>query len=318
MKKRNKYIISIAAILVVIVAGVTVYGYSFFWKIKRKPLPKSNEELGITTPIPEEESKGIVNIAFFGLDRRNPNINTRSDSIMVVSIDSKTEKIKITSLMRDMYVPVEGHGKTKITHAYAYGGAALAVKTINSNFGLDIRDYVTVDFFGLQKLIDKVGGVQIDVKKNEVNYVNGGVREVSAIEKDNNPKYISGPGLQTLDGRQAVAYSRIRYVGHADYERTERQRRVLNQLFKKIKSQGAAKLPGTISSMLSYVETSLSNGEIMDLAMKTIKFNTTDLEENRLPIDGLFKSQKIDGMAVLVPDIEANKKKLHEFIYGIK
>ena len=218
---------------------------------------------------------------------------------MVVSLDRKSEKVKVSSLMRDMYIPIPGKENNRINAAYAFGGPSLAIKTINSNFGLDIRNYVTIDFFGLEALINKVGGVSIDVKSIEVPLCS-----------------VSKPGLQNLNGKQALAYSRIRYVGNADYERTERQRRVLNELFKKIKGQGAAKLPGMISTLLPYVETSLSNSEIIDLALEASKFNTDSIEQYRIPLDGTFKSETIRGMSVLVPNIEENKNKLNDFIYG--
>ena len=294
----------------------SVFAYSRLNRIKRQELPKNDADLGITQPVAEEQKPDILNIAFFGLDARNPDYASRSDTIMVVSIDRKSQKVKVTSLMRDMYIPIPGKGDNRINAAYAFGGPALAVKTINSSFGLDIRNFATVNFFGLEKLIDKVGGIEIDVKKNEVPYINAGVSEVTRLEKDNKFTFVKQPGIQTLNGRQAVAYARIRYTGNSDYERTERQRRVVDQLFKKIKAQGPLKLPGIIDSLLPYVETSLSNGEILSLAQEAIKFNTDGIEQFRLPVDGLFKSQSIRGMSVLVPDIEANKEKLHEFIYG--
>lgn len=301
MKRRKKITISIVLVIVMIIAGGLGFAYSRLNQMKRVELPKSNEDLGIQVPVVEEKQDDIVNIALFGLDARNPDIASRSDTIMVVSINRTTQTIKVISLMRDMYVPIPGKMDNRINAAYAVGGPALALKTINSNFGLDIRNFVTVNFFGLEKLIDKLGGVEIDVKPEEVSQC-----------------YVSRSGLQNLSGKQAVAYSRIRHVGNADYERTERQRRVLDQLFKKIKAQGALKLPGIIDTVLPEVETSLSNGQILSLAQDIIKFRTNTLEQYRLPVDGLYKSQRIREMAVLVPDIEANKQKLHEFIYGKK
>jgi LCP family protein required for cell wall assembly len=241
----------------------------------------------------------IINIALFGLDRRQPYGYSRTDSIIIASIDQNNQEVKITSLMRDMYLPIPEKKSNRINAAYAIGGPLLAVKTINYNFGLDIREYVTIDFFGFEKVVDKLGGVEINVKEEEVKMCG-----------------VSGPGPQILNGEQALAYARIRYVGNADFERTERQRRVLNEVYKKIKEHGVLKLTGVVTLLLPYVETSLSDTEIFDLGAKAIKFNTNTLEQFRLPVDNTFKSQKIRGMAVLVPDIEENKKRLHEFIYG--
>jgi polyisoprenyl-teichoic acid--peptidoglycan teichoic acid transferase len=306
---KKKIILGIVIVLLLGAGGTYFYVQSMFNSVQKVELPKTDEELGITVkPVGQaenaeknEKKSDITNILFFGLDRRNPDDASRSDSIMIVSIDRTAQKVKVSSLMRDMYVSIPNKEDNRINAAYAFGGPALAIKTINSNFGTDVRNYVTIDFFGMQDLINKVGGIQIDVKPDEVS--NSGVTK---------------SGLQTLDGKQALAYSRIRKVGNSDYERTERQRRVLNELFKKIKSQGVAKLPGLVSTLLPYVETSLSNSEIIELAMDASKFNTESIEQFRLPVDGTFKSEKIRGMSVLVPNIEANKAKLNEFIYGIK
>jgi polyisoprenyl-teichoic acid--peptidoglycan teichoic acid transferase len=309
MKKKVKIALGLVVIFIALgISGSYIYTKSMFNKVVRTELPKTDEELGITPEVNEEpavnteqvkKKDDIVNLAFFGLDRRNPDDASRSDSIMIVSINRKSQKVKVTSLMRDTYVPIPGKENNRINAAYAFGGAALAIKAINSNFGLDVRNYVMVDFFGLQDIIDKIGGVEIDVKANETKLC-----------------YVSKPGLQNLNGKQALAYSRIRYVGNSDYERTERQRRVLNVIFKKVKAQGVAKLPGVVSTLLPYVETSLSNNEITELALDALEFDTESIEQFRLPVDGTFKSQRIRGMAVLVPDLEENKTQLNKFIYG--
>lgn len=315
MKRKPLIItISIVAAVLLIFGGIYFYTSSMLNKIKKVQIPQKNEDLGISSE--PSEAKGVVNIVFFGLDRRNPDQASRSDSIMVVSIDNENKKVKVTSLMRDMYVPIPGKESNRINAAYAYGGPVLGIKTINTNFNLDIKNYVAVDFFGLEKLIDKVGGVQINVSAAEAKVLNSYLGELNNLNGDTTSNVKAG--LQTLNGRQAVAYSRIRYVGHADYERTERQRRVLNELFKKIKAQGTVKIPGIISQLLPYVETSLTNSEILDYTLECMKFNTNSIDQYRLPVDGSFKSESIRGMSVLVPDMEKNKSLLHEFIYGEK
>lgn len=317
-KSRTKIIIIISAVILMIIGGAFAYGYTMLGKINQKKLSKSDADLGISSSAEQtNKDSGITNILFFGLDARDPDVASRSDAIMVVSIDKNNQKVKVSSLMRDMYVPIPGKGSNKINAAYAFGGPALAVKTINTDFNLDIRDYVSVNFFGLEKLVDKVGGVRINVSDAEAKVMNE--EYISELNKLNGNKVpnVKG-GLQTLDGRQAVAYCRIRYVGNADYERTERQRTVLNELFKKIKAQGVTMLPGTINTILPYVETSLSKTEILGLAMQAMGFNTSNIEQYRLPVDGHFKSEKIRGMSCLVPNIQENTGLLHQFIYGSK
>ena len=311
---KKKIIFIVIGIFVLAAAGTAFYVHSALGLVHRAELPVNDSDLGIT-PAPTEntaqsstgqdntkaESSEIVNIALFGLDRRNPDEASRSDSIMIVSIDGKTRNIKITSLMRDMYVQIPGKQDNRINAAYAFGGPALAIKTINTLFGLDIKNYVTIDFDGLTNLIDKVGGIEINVKPEEVNLTG-----------------VSSAGQQNLNGKQALAYSRIRHVGNADYERTERQRNVLNLLYRKIRSQGLLKLPGLITELLPYVETSLTDSDILKYSLNVAGFNAENLQQFRLPVDGTFTSSTIRKMMVLVPDIEKNKEKLHEFIYGSK
>ena len=314
MKKKIIIVVSvIIGVVLVVAAAGGIYTFSLLNKVKKQELPKTNEELGIVEKPEEKKDDSIVNIALFGLDRRNPDQASRSDSIMVLTIDNKHKKIKLASLMRDMYVNIPEKGENRINAAYAFGGPGLAVKTINSNFDLDIKNYASIDFFGLEKLIDKVGGVNINVSDAEAKVLNQYLKELNKLNGDTVPD-VSG-GEQVLNGRQAVAYSRIRYVGNADYERTERQRRVLGEVFKKASKVNPVSLPGIISTALPYVETSLSNGDILDLSMKAMKFGQSELLEYRLPVDGTFKGQKIRGMSVLVPDMEKNTKLLHDFIY---
>jgi len=297
---KKKVLVSVFILFLVVVFSTLYFFNSSLNKIKRVDLPVSNEDMGISPKTLEDNQvSDVFNIAFFGLDARNPDLASRSDSIMVVSIDRKNKKIKVASLMRDMYVPIPGKADNRINAAYVFGGPALALKTINSNFNLDIKNFVTANFFGLEDLVNTVGGVQIDVKPEEVSR--------TLVKKS---------GLQTLNGEQALAYSRIRHVGNSDYERTIRQRRIINNLFKTIKAEGILKLTETINILLPYVETNLSKVEILKLASEGIKFNADNIEEYRLPVDGTYKSQKIRGMSVLVPDISKNKEMLHDFIYG--
>ncbi|SHE81342.1 LCP family protein [Caloramator proteoclasticus] len=297
MKKIWKIVMGVVIIITFGVSMGMYYIESKMNKMDRVELPKSDEELGIKTEDKINENE-IINIALFGLDARSVKERSRSDSMIVLTIDKKNKKLKMTSLMRDMYVDIPGRGGDRLNHAYAYGGPALAIKTINSNFGLDIRDFVTINFWGLKDVIDKLGGVQIEIKSYEAKAL--GLNE----------------GLQILNGEQALAYSRLRYYGHGDYERTERQRRVINEVFKNLSSLSLNQVVSTIETLLPNVQTSMSNTQIISLAKEIYGFKVDSIEEYRLPVDGTFKSQKIRGMAVLVPNIEENKNKLRQFIYN--
>lgn len=317
--KRKKIIISIIIIIAAIFTGIGIYSYSLLNKVKSTELPKDNKSLGIKDEVvqqikQEDPKQDIVNIAFFGLDRRAKDEASRSDAIIVASIDKKYKKMKLSSVMRDTYVEVPGYGKTKITHAYAYGGPQLAIKTLNQNFNLNIKDYVTVDFFSLEKIIDCMGGVTIDVKKEEIPQINGGMSEVAGIEKETIPT-ISQPGNVLLNGMQAVAYSRIRYVGNNDFERTERQRKVLTQLLNKIQDAGITRYPSLVSTLLPYVETSMSKADILATGTSLLSSGIRTIDQERFPVDGYWKDSMIGGVYYLSIDINATTDQLHKYIY---
>ncbi|MBU3142581.1 LCP family protein [Clostridium sp. CF012] len=328
-------------IIVVLAVSVTI-SYTFYKlsKINTTKIIQTDEELGIKPKIPqkqevtsknelpiiqdvplkqevplkEEVGTEIINIAFFGVDRRAANEPSRSDAIMIVSIDTVHKKIKISSIMRDTYVAIKNHGDTKINHAYAYGGPQLAIRTLNENFNLDIKAYASVDFFNLEKIIDVMGGVIIDVQADEISLINSYMTEVANIEKKSVPQ-VTKSGPQTLSGLQAVAYSRIRYTAGGDFVRTERQRTVLSAMLKKIQSLGITKFPSVVSKLLPYTETSINSIDIIKLGTKVFTSNITTLEKERFPIDGYCKGKTMDGVWYLVTDLEATAEQLHKFIY---
>lgn len=322
-KKKNnkKKIILLTLGMIVLFVLSTIGGYSFFQlsKIKTTKISKSDDDLGISSDTKKklqekDSSDSVTNIALFGLDLHEKGEYGRSDSIMIVSIDKKHKKIKLSSIMRDTYVKVKGHDETKITHAYAYGGPQLAIRTLNENFEMDIRDYVTVDIFSLEKLIDAVGGVKIDVKSDEISQININMEEVSQVSKSSfNP--ITRTGSQLMNGRQAVGYARIRAVGNGDFERTDRQRKVLSAIFEKINSAGITKYPQIVSQLLPYVETSMSKMDIISTGTSVLTSGTTKLDQMRFPIDGYCNAKTIDSVWYLVADMNATIDQLHKYIY---
>lgn len=338
IKKMNKKLkVSLIIILaVLIIAGGTYAGGMIFIKnklskIKTVEISKVPADIGIDDSkfkTPESDPKTaeaipkqgdtVTNILLLGIDSRDPKSDVgRSDSIMILTIDEKNNKLKLTSIMRDSLVNIDGHGQEKITHAHAYGGALLSLKTVNQNYNMDIMNYVQIDFFGLAKVIDYVGGVDINITAEEIPVANSYIREVAAIEKKQ-PTLITNPGLQTLNGSQAVAYSRIRYVGRDDFQRTERQRTVLSVLFKKLYTKNITDIPAVADALLPSVETSLKTGEILDFAKYILTHGMENIEQARLPYDGLYKDEIVNKMAVLTWDKQQTIDKLHEFIFGSK
>lgn len=317
MTKGKKILIVVLSIILVVVLAGGAFALSLLSKIKQTNLNKPSADNPDYVPVTETQqiNRDVINIAMFGLDRRGTEAS-RSDTIMVLSLDKDNKKIKLTSLMRDMYVAIPGKSSHKINAAYAFGGPGLAINTINSDFNLDIKYYATVDFKGVSRLIDKLGGVDINVKQGEIQYANEYIDELNTIDTASKAPHLTKAGMQHLNGKQAVGYMRIRYYGDGDYQRTERQRTVLTQLFDKVKKAGILKLPDTVSTLLPYIETNMPTTEIVSTGVTALNFSSS-IEQYRLPVDNTFQSKPIDGEgSCLVPDIKANTDLLHKFIYG--
>ncbi|MBU5592555.1 LCP family protein [Clostridium sp. MSJ-4] len=297
-------------------AFFTYFGYLQFKKVKNVKLPKSDEELKIDSDrnniAGEDLGKrhNVKNILLLGVDKQED----ASDSIIVFSLDSTSNTVKMSSLMRDSYIEFGKDKINKLNYAYHYGGPELAVKTVNENYKLDIRDYIKVDFGSLDKIVDAFGGVDIEVKKEELKLLNDYVWEIASIEKTE-PKYLKAAGVQRLNGQQAVAYCRIRYVGKNDEERTERQRRVLKSLFSRVKDISPTSYPQLLSDISSYIETSLDYNELLFMAPKIVLYGSKDIKETRVPYDGLKSDATIKGIYYLKWDVEKNLQKFHKFLY---
>lgn len=312
-KKRNVIIYSLVFILLFLVGLGGFYVFNLLDKVKTNVISKDSDDLGIEANVSSSFSNtDIVNIALFGLDKLSDDEPGRSDATMVITIDKKNDKLKMSSIMRDSYVNIDGHGKDKLNHAHAFGGPELAIKTINKNYKLDIKDYVSINFSNMEKLIDAIGGVNVDVKKEEINEIN--------TTSVGSPTSISHPGLQKLNGIQALSYSRIRHVGNGDFERTDRQRVVLNSMFETIKSSGASQYPSIVSKLLPLVETSLSKTDIIKLGTDVIMDGKMSMEQERFPVDGYYKDggEMIKGVWYLPFDSEATIKQMQDYIFNDK
>lgn len=316
-KTLKRVLITLASILLVIVIGVFGVVKFYLSKVEQDPTFDPGN-LGIEEDTHTDER--IINVALFGTDSRSNDDTGRSDALMILSIDKKHNKIKLTSIARDTYVPVEGHGKTKITNAWRFGaiskeksGSTLAVKTLNQNFNLDITDYVEVNFFQFAEIIDYLGGVEIDVDKSEMHVMN--VEYVPYLNQMGiKCEPIKKTGLQLLSGGQALAYSRNRYTGN-DVTRGSRQREVLIALYEKTKDTSVTKYPALISKLLSKCITSLSDSEITSLC-SWAALHSPSIEQLSLPNDECnAKGQTINGQWYYVYDIDNAANIVHNFIY---
>lgn len=293
-----RVLISLLVIIIALCSGGYLYVHSKLNKMDKVEVDKG--DLGISQDITTNynNTDKIKNIALFGVDAPDGE-NGRSDSIMIATIDPIHKKLKLTSIMRDSYVNIPGRGLDKINHAYAFGGPQLAIKTINENFGLNITDFMTVNFSSLPIIIDALGGVEISITDEEVSHIPG----------------ISSAGTFTLTGEQALAYSRIRYAEGGDYKRTERQRTVLEGLFTKALSMPASSYVSTLDTVLPYIQTNMSSSNILSLGTKALTSFNGQLEQQRFPLDGYCEGAMIDGVYYLTFDAETTKQQFMDYIF---
>lgn len=280
-KKGLKIFLRILAVLLVIILAIGLAGYLYingkFNQMQKETIDKS--DLGISNEA-QQELKNYRNIALLGIDSRADDygLGNRSDCIIIASINTTNSDVKLFSVYRDTYVDVEEKGTTrldKITHAYSYGGAQNALKSLNKALDLNIDEYVTVNFDAVIAAVDELGGVQIDIDSSELKYINS---YIDGNNKANGTKseHITKSGVQKLDGNQALAYGRIRYTEGGDFKRTERMRTVLQKVFTKLKSKSITELYGILDEILPKVQTNITKSEIIALAPKLVDADISD------------------------------------------
>ena len=266
------------------------------------------------------KDNGVVNVLLIGSDSRDETDEGRSDAMILLSISNNTKTIQMTSFLRDMYVEIPGHGSNRLNAAYAFGGSELLMETITHNFDIKIDRYMVVNFKAFANLVDAVGGVTLELSNDEVKWVNAYLNEYNLLQGlpiDNDYLDETLSGEVHLDGPQALAYSRNRYIG-TDFGRTERQRKVLNQVIKKIPGAMVTNPTGIVDGLFPNLTTNVTRGEFIYLSSVAWKLAAYDIEQNMIPLQGTYSDANIDGMAVLQVDFEANKKYLKEKIYNEK
>ena len=315
-KKRNKkkiilsVILSIVAVILAIVIAIVCWLGSLLDKPQKENL---SGDLGIASEYDLPFDEDVKNIALFGLDTRQDNDKGRSDAIIILSIDKINKKIKLTSIARDTYIAFENGKHDKITHAWAYGKQNLAVKTLNSNFKLDITDFVSVNFYQFADIIDYIGGVTIDISEAEMKVMNKNyIPYLQDLGIECEP--IKAPGVQHVGGGEALAYARDRYTG-SDIDRGNRQREVLSAMFDAVKKMNVLKLPKLVEMVLGECTTSLDKSEMISLGSWAL-FNSPSIESFGLPNDECQgKGQMINGTSYMVYDLDHASQVLHDFIY---
>lgn len=255
------------------------------------------------------EDDRIINILLVGSDKRATWTQTgRSDSAMIATLDLKHKKLKLTSLMRDMYLTIPGYGENRFNAAYSFGGVSLMYETIASNFGIRLDGYAVVDFSAFKKVINTIGGVKITLTDEEYRYLTTAYKRGSVLDLQ--------PGTNVMNGEQALAYTRIRQDAQGDFGRTERQRKVLQAIFTEAKSMSLAELISLAEELMPYISTDLTNDQIMSYMQSVLMLGTTQIDQMRIPIDNSYEQRRINNMAVLVPDMETNVNALQDFIYN--
>ncbi len=258
----------------------------------------------------------IVNILLIGQDRRKGQGRTRSDTMIIATLNKTDKTIKLTSLMRDLYVQIPGYSDNRMNAAYAFGGMELLDATVKQNFDIEIDGNIEVDFSGFAQVIDLVGGVDIEITDAELKYLNSYIKDnCKNIGLVPDSYYINTAGYQHLNGVQALAYARIRYVGNGDFGRTERQRKVLTAAFEGVMNLSLPEMLTLADQILPLVTTDMSNMELISLATDAFQLNISTIETHNIPQDASYQSASIRGMSVLVPNIDECRKVLKKIIY---
>lgn len=259
------------------------------------------------------ENSDIYNLLLIGVDRRDTSWNGNSDSMILMSVNRKAKTVHMTSFMRDLYADIPGVGVRKLNNAYAVGGGPLLIETIEKNYQVDINNYAAVDFVGMAKIIDILGGVTLTVTDEEAELADGLVRDMCSLQGLAPEGHLfGGSGTYEADGLMAVGYSRIRFTGNSDYERTERQRTVITQLVSRVKDKSAAEISGLATQILPLVTHNIDSPTMLSLIMQVPSMTGYELSQSRVPYDDLYT---VRG-EILVPDMQQTIEKLHEDIYG--
>lgn len=252
------------------------------------------------------KGSGIVNILLIGQDRREGEGRARSDSMILCTFNKQTRQLTMTSFLRDLYVEIPGYNNNRINAAYAAGGMSLLNKTLEKNFGIHVDGNVEVDFGQFSDIIDLLGGVEIELRQDEANYINRNIGTSLTA------------GTHLLTGSQALEYARIRSLdGDGDFSRTSRQRKVINALISAYKNSSLTTILSLLDDILPMITTDMSNGEIIGYATELFPLlSDAKIVSQRVPADGSYSGKMIDGMSVLVADMDAARQMLEQTLLG--
>ena len=263
----------------------------------------------------------VKSVLIIGTDGRTEDDRGRSDSMILVSLNRKTNKLYMTSFMRDCYVDIPGYGQDKLNAAYSFGGPELLMDTIEKNFRVKIDDYIQVNFGTFASVIDAAGGIDMEISDAEAESINtiliSEVNELMGDERESD--LLEHGGNVHLNGKQALAYSRIRNVGNYDFERTNRQRKVITELIKKARSGGLSFVKNVSKNALPSITTNMSTGELYLLSLRLPFVLKYDTEQLQIPAEGTFTDDPYNDKGwVIEVDFDANRELLEDTVFSRK
>ena len=313
-----KHFKRVALILTGLIVTICLSGFGYVYlKLNKMYVKdeavKNTEEQGTMV-------EGITNILLVGTDGKYIEKWNRSDSMMVVTIDSKNKDIRISSIARDTYVDIPGYSTEKLTHAYAYEGIDLLREVFKVNFNLDIDKYIAVNFVSFMDIMDELGGVEVNVEEKDIKEINKYIDACYGYYKNKDEKdkeYITKSGVQRLNGYQALAFSRIRYTDSA-FARDNRHREVAESVYKEFAQKGVETYKKCADILLNNTKTNISPMEMMNLAYTVLKINDKDIEQFQFPLEEYRNGHIINKQKgwVLEWDKEPNLEAWHKFIFG--
>ena len=306
----KKVVLSLVMVLVILIG--TVLG--FYKHIKNKIYVK--KEPSISNNDSEfKEVEGITNVLLIGVDARDLDEPCRSDSMIIATLDNNNKKVKLTSLFRDTLVDIPGHGEAKLNSAYMLGGPELLMKTVKETYNVSIDKYIIINFWGFETIVDYIGGIEVDVKDYQLEELNKYIGESTG----GNDCPVEKAGIQTLNGKQALSYARIRYNVGDEYERTDRQREVIFKVIEKLQNTKPSKYLGIMNTMLEYIKTNIDPLEALNMAYTIYKFPSLDVEQLQIPLVALSETRNYKELgSVFLMDRLQNASVLYNFIYENK
>ena len=310
-RKGMKLLCTFLGLIFVIMLGGTLIFRQYLQQIRYIPSQPSEAVSvlevfsGISLGFSDQERIGgpgsdLINILLIGQDAREGEEQARSDSMILCTYSKSTREVIMTSFLRDLYVPIPGHGGNRINAAYAFGGTPLLKKTISQNFGVSIDGSIEVDFTHFSEIVDRLGGVEIELRQDEAEVIN---QQTGSDLTE---------GMQWLDGFQALTYSRIRSLDiDGDFSRTNRQRKVINAMLDSLRGSSITELTPVIGEILPMLTTDLSRGQLFLYAMEILPhLSDLNIRSQKIPADGTFTDKTIDGMSVLVADLDTQRQYL--------